>query len=358
MIAAPAFLIALGVCAAASTPPAPAPEEMRTSEGSDSALTARDIDDILRRAVDLLDEPEPRDADAAEALLTELNEHIRSIETEAPTHAWLPYLRGRADALADREGDAIDELRKFVASHAGRNEWRAYRILGDLFLADFPRLARSNYQRAAALAAGQPDVLRGLSICAMKLGSQDEAIRLAREAAAADGRKTIRHIAHLAVLLRLAGRLDEAFREAIHALERALQVVADEPGARAPLRAADNQYQLALSILQRRINESERPVIEDYVELERLARKRGSMVARLTLHQVLRVVESGVEESAPDTPTALVEQYAGLLADVGRTDDAIAECERLLAIAPANPVAARLLRELKAAPPATVDAPE
>ena len=65
------------------------------------------------------------------------------------------------------------------------------------------------------------------------------------------------------------------------------------------------------------------------------------------LHDVLRVIQAGVDKTAPDTPPALLEQYGIALAEVGRTDAATDAFQKLLKLDPNNKVATEWLTRLQ-----------
>ena len=306
------------------------------------------VDQAVRLAIDALDRLEARDeSDALVPLTDEANRYIEVVEAKDAANPWLPYLYGRAYAIMGRRGDAVDQLVKFVETREGRNEWRAYRLLGDLFVDEFARLAKANYQKAKVLNPAEPTVLFGLSVCAFKLGDVEGAISLAREALQVDGAQTVRYVSHLAALLSADGQSNEAFKEAQRALALARTSMQAEPGAHGPLLVVDAQYQQMIDILQARVNEPAHTDISDYLRLAASVRQRTQIRQMLMLHDVLRVVEAGVDKTAPDTPPALLEQYGIVLAEVGRTDAAIGAFERLLGVDPDNSVAAEWLSRLR-----------
>ena len=306
-------------------------------------------EDALRAAVEALEEVEQQDDGAIRATaMEEINRRLTTLQGVDPTHAWLPYLYGRAYALAGRTGDAIDQLRKFVETRDGRNEWQAHRRLADLFIAEFPRLAKASFDKAAILKPNEPTILLGLSTCAYKVGELDEALRLAQQAADSDGRKTVRIVNHLARMLIAKQQWTDADRAATLALELAESSVRHRPGTSGPLKTVDAQYQLLIDLLQARVAEKV-AVAEDFLRLASYIRKRSEVTARLALHDVLRTVEAGVNATAPNTPPRLQEQYAITLTEVGRTDAAITAFEKLLALDPANTSAAAWLERLRSA---------
>ena len=317
-----------------STERPPAPSEMT-------------VDEAIHAAIDVLDKLEPgEDGDTRSFLLDELDRLAGIVRDAAPDNPWLHYLYGRAHAIAGRQGDAIDLLRKFIETREGRNEWRAHRLLGDLFVEDFPRLAKANYRRAFALNENEPTVLYGLSRCAAKIGEYPEAVRLAEEAVAADGRKTIRYLNHFARLLTRTQQWAAAKREAQAALRLADQAVEERPGEQSPLQILDAQYTLLADISTGQANETPE-AIEPYLETIRYLQARGELATKISLFPILDILKTAIEQTRPNHAPELIEEYAKTLAQVGRRDSAIAEFEKLLEVDPSNPAAAEWLHRLR-----------
>ncbi len=316
--------------------------------GEPAAPTAQEAH---QAALEELDRAEQIDeSELTPAILTEVNRRLVVLQGVEPNHPRLPYLFGRLFALGGRRGDAIEQLRRFVDTREGRNEWEAHRRLGDLFVEEFPRLAQGSYERAAELKSHEPMVLVGLSTCAYKVGRLDEAVRLAKEAADADGRKNVRVVAHLARMFVAKQQWVDAQRAATQALELAEADAKARPGVRGPLRLLDLQYQLVIDLLQARIGERV-ATADDFLQLAALIRKRSELAGRINLHEALKVLEAGLKATAPNTPPSLLLEYAVALAEVGRTEEAIEGFEKLLAAEPANPVATQWLEKLRSANP-------
>lgn len=321
------------------------------------------VEEAIRLAIEALEYLEAgEETDTTETVLESANRYIEIVRTNEPANPSLPFLLGRVYAVAGRRGDAVDQLRGFVDTSVGRNEWRAYRILGDLFLGEYPRLAKGNYEKAAALNPKEPSVLFGLSACAVKLGATDEAIRLAEETVAADGKRSngfvdrlesrshIRYVSHLARLFKAVRRWEDAVREAERALDLAKKKVEARPGVLTPLKGVDAQYALLNEILQARLALPEEESPKDYLRLAESIRERVRITRLLALHDVLHWLEAGVNKTSPGTPPALLEQYGIVLAEVGRPEVAVGVFERLLASDPSNSVATEWLIRLQKSP--------
>lgn len=332
----------------AGTVTPPEPPSQSPPAGPEPTDVTIDAEEAIRLATDLFDRLESLDADDdARALLEQANGYIEVVQAKDSTSPWLSYLYGRAFAVAGRPWDAVQQLRSFAETAAGRNEWRVYRILGDLFQSDYPQLAKADYEKAAALKANEPSVQFGLSTCALRLGDLKGAIRLGREAVAADGRRSIRYLSHLGRILSADREWDDAVRETEAALVLAQQAHVARPGDLASLQQVDTQYRLVISILVERIRQTDEDAIDARLELARYIRRRGSLALELLLHDELHILESGADKTAPDTPLRLLEPYGATLAEVGRTDDAVAVFKTILARDPENKIATEWLARLR-----------
>ena len=309
------------------------------------------VEQASRTALEILQRLEGRqEPDALRAGFEEVKRHLQVVQTDDPANPWLPYLYGRGYMLTGRRADAIDQLRRFVETREGRNEWKAHRLLGDLFVEEFPRLAKASYRKAVALKADEPGVLAGLSLCAFKEGDPDEALRLARSAAHADEQRSVRYVAHLARMLTVKQQWVEAESTAVASLALAENEARAQSGSRDALQEVESQCKLLIDLLQAKVSAAA-ATGEDYQRMADYVRKRAEVGLKLSLHDALRALELGVNNTAPNTPPRLLEQYAVTLAEVGRTDDAIAAFEKLLTLEPSNSAAPVWLERLRSPQP-------
>jgi tetratricopeptide (TPR) repeat protein len=310
---------------------------------------AIDVEDAVQKARALIEGIDLNSADVpSRETLLELEKLLEDIRATAPAHPWLPYLLGRAYGLAGRKGDAIDQLRKFVETREGRNDWKAHQVLGDMFVDEFPRLAQGSYEKAAQLNPNEPSVLTGLSNCANRAGNLDEGIRLARLAVEADGYKNVRFPHRLARALMGRQLFDEAEKEAMRALAIAEERVQKGPGKRVALQILMEQYSLLIELMSGRILAATTVDPQVYIRLAELTGTRADILHRLAKHDQVAILENAVTRTAPDTPVALRQQYAAYLAEAGRTEDATAEYEKIIASEPENKAAAEAIAQLRA----------
>lgn len=351
------FASVLTVSAQAPPPPEPsaAPRPEAAAPVADKPATpqpaepAIDVNETVRKARALIDgiDSDYATAPSRETLL-ELEKLIGDVQAADPAHAWLPYLLGRAYGLAGRNGDAIDQLRKFVETRDGRNDWKAHQVLGDMFVNEFPRLAQGSYEKALELNPTEPLVLSGLSTCAYRAGNLDESVRLARRAVEADGYRNVRYPHRLARALMGRQLFDEAEKEAVKAMSIAEARVQRDPGKRVAVQILMEQYGLMIELTGARIMAATSVDPQLYIRLAELTGTRADILHRLAKHDQVAVLENAVVRTAPDTPNELRQQYAAYLAEAGRTDDAISEYEKVIASEPDNKVAADAIEQLRA----------
>ena len=321
--------------------------------GTDSVAEA------IRSATRLLDELDTaEDGHHAQSLTKQIEDNLDVIRTADESNPWLAYLYGRMLAKTGRQGDAIRQLRRFTTTREGRNEWHAYLLLGDLFVGEFPRLARANYQKAQVLNEDEADVFLGLSKCALKLGHAKEAIALARQATEANPTQSAKYRIQLIHALRHSGQWDEAAREAETALEQSKRDAQQAPGKLAPLLIIDTEYQLLIDVFRSRIREAsmnrkrELPFdatgfANDHLRLAHYMRERAVNAQSIAVHEMLKTLQSGVNETAPETPIFLLESYGVILAEAGRRAAAIDVFEQILSIDSTNKPANDWLNRLR-----------
>jgi tetratricopeptide (TPR) repeat protein len=295
----------------------------------------------LDRAEALPERPVSREA------LAEVNEKIVAIETHDPGNVWLPYLYGRAFFLMGQTSEAAAKLRAFVDTREGKNEWRAFCTLGDLFVGEFPNLANSYYLAAVDLNSTDSGIYHGLSMCASRRGAMADAVRLARQAVQVGGGDDVAHLAHLARVLAADQQWREADSTAVLAVERAKALASERAGVRAPLEDVVLRYAQLITILQNKLAATGAGG-DEYLRLAKYVEERADVARRAAKFDTLGILETGVEATEPRTPVSLLEKYAVTLAEVGRKDDAIAAFEDLLTRDADNATAKEWLTRLNA----------
>ncbi len=347
-------LLVLSLASAPGAALGQVPEQTEPARGTDTsggAASPVDVDQLIREALANLDELERVEDPAMRSrLLEEVLDRARVVQESDPDNPWAKYVFGRAYLISGRAGDAIDYMQRFVRTREGRNEWRAHRLLGDMFVGKFPRLAQASYQRAIALKPGEPALLHGLSVCAAKTGDLDEAIRLAEEAVLADGRRTIAYQHHYARTLASRGRLAEARHVALAVLALAEKAAREQRGEREPLEVLDKQHQLVIDVIDGLIRDDPGHA-ENYVEIVKYLRARSANSIEIARFDVLDILEAGVTEARPDRAPRLMVEYGRTLAAVGRLEQAMAVLKDVLAADPQNSEARKALAELQGGEP-------
>ncbi len=322
-------------------------------------LTSDTVAQVIRSTTQLLDELDTAEDDhRAQTLATQIEDNLDVIRTTDESNPWLAYLYGRMLAKTGRQGDAIQQLRRFTTTREGRNEWHAYLLLGDLFVGEFPQLAKANYQKAQVLNKGEADVILGLSKCALKLGHAKEAISLARQAAEANPTQSAKYRIQLVHALRRSGQWDEAAREAEAALDQSKREAQQAPGKLTPLLIIDSEYQLLIDVFRSRIREASMNrkrdlpfdaarFANDHLRLAHYIRERAVNAQSMAVHEMVRTLQSGVNETAPETPIILLESYGVILAEAGRNAAAIDVFERILSTDSTNKLANDWLDRLR-----------
>jgi len=348
----PPFPCLLLLIAAGAGDGSTSPDAQRKPTDRSSEATSVPSEDAVRAAREMLDRAEFAVTQAErDELAKSIKEYIESIRSAEPQDAWLLYLQGRLNVVSGRFSEARDQLRAFLETREGRNEWSAYRVLGDLFVEQFPRLAKFQYDRAVELKPNEPTTLLGLSICEQKLADLDNARQHAQEAVLADGRRNVRYLVQFATVLKAQKRWAQAESEAAEALELAEAAAAEQPGDSEVLQRVEAQYRLLTEIADGLLRESPGEAVA-YTRLAGYVRKHADVQRRLRGHDALAVLALGVERTAPNVPIELRAAYAIELAEVGRRQEATAQFELVLAADPNHALAREWLTRLSAKPTA------
>lgn len=291
----------------------------------------------------------PEEADRS-TIIAELEKVIDRARAESESDPRRHYLMGRWHALTGRQGDAVTALRKYVDTRDGRHDWLAHRVLADLFVEQFPHLARASYEQANTLKSDEPTVLYGLAKCAEKLGGASEALGLARRLV--EVAPTARYRAFLARILFVQRQFDDAEREAQGALELALEAERTNPAMPSAAADLDGYYKLLLDMHRARLNEDPSDA-DRYLTTARLIRARAENGRRLASLEAVSLIKRGMERLADNAPLTLREQFAIALVEAGRTVEARSTLLDIQRRDPANAVAAEWLAKLDASAPET-----
>ncbi len=282
------------------------------------------------------------------------------VET-AKDNPWLFYIRGRSAILSGRVVDGISDLEAFTKTPPGQTDWKTFRILGDVHVQDYPRLAEAKYRQALALNDREPTILLGLSQAVFKSGRKDEGVQLAERALALDGRQHVGYFDNLAAMLRSRGGEGDLYK-AVEVVNQAIQVAqkgADQnPLDLLSLRVLAGEYEAAL-VLLRDVLVAEPKNASAYKAAVDVGANLAEIRHRLSLLEAVALLEVQAMPALEGKFTPeLAQSYARLLELVGRVDDACKTYQTLLDNDPAHAEAKAALERLKNAPAAPAPAGE
>jgi tetratricopeptide (TPR) repeat protein len=333
------------------------PAEPAEAEGQENPPPQVTLEEVIAKTLEMLDRLDARVGQRPSAEeLSELNRYIVAIEKQVPDDPKIAYLKGRAWALMGRTGQAITELEKFITAREGRLEWKAFRTLGDLYVDQFPHMAKGNYEKADKLKPKEPSVLFGLSRSYFSLGDFAKALEFARAAVSEDQASNVPYLAHLAKVQTANQQWAQADRTMVMGIELAEKEVAAAPGAPAPLVVLQEQLREMISLLRTRA-QMPGATPDEFSRAARYIVEHAEVAAKLALHDAVAVLESAQRHFA-DPPTApFLEQYGVLLARIDRNEDAIETFRKLQEMDPENAAAREWLPRLKDAESSSAEAP-
>ncbi len=199
-----------------------AAEELRLS--IDNALTrAREL------VVGLEDDTLP--VEQQQTAYSDATRLVKYVQELDPLNARAQFLLGRLSILANRPREALGYIEAYLRDDQGKNDWLAHKLVGDLYVVSYPKLATAEYRRAIELAADEPDAHVGLARAYLKLNEPEDAVASARRAIQLDRDNTAAYRAVLARgFLARSEQVDEAIQAAREAVEMMEQQVRESPG--------------------------------------------------------------------------------------------------------------------------------
>lgn len=336
------FVLARSAEAPAQTPDPQAPaSHSTTTQDTTPQLT---VDQARQRAMAAFEELRGGvEADRGEALLDEIRSYEQVIMALEPDNAWLGYIRGRLAIAVGRSSAGSRLLLAFVDLREGRNEWTAFRELGDIFVAAYPSMADGFYRTADELNAGQPSVLLGRARAASELGDLTRASEFAAAAIRADTTRSVDYPGELARILLRNGQVAEALNQAEEARRRAEQELKGNPGGRREAVKLDRTYALLLDVLGSLMRET--PMVSDYyLHAARTVNSRSQVRRLITLHDALAVLELGIARGAPKMN--LLMETGAIEEMLGRVTRAVQAYQQVLEIDPNHAGAKQKLEAL------------
>lgn len=314
------------------------------------------LDEALAKATDALDRAERRGVDSHEAF-AEANQLVNIILDQDPANVQGGYLHARMLILGGRPADAMQPIQKWIKSPGGQNDWKARKLLADLYrLGQFPTLAVARYLEAARLHPNEPSIYVGLTLSYSALGQNDKAAQAASDAVNADLSNDPAIRSHLVTSLLAGGRIPEARREALKVVTRTRALVQQSPANPNLLVELDERIDVLLSIIiQQLVADPNQP--DEFVRAAELSLDRATLAHQLAYHQALDHINVGIGKVGGDTPPSLRYARAQLLIRIGNQADAVTELETILQSHPDHAKAQALLLELDAGDETEADAP-
>ncbi len=315
-----------------------------------------------RAAFDRLDQGGDVQKEAAE-----INSLYKMLVESAKDDPWLAYIRGRSAILSGRVVDGMQDLEAFAKTTPGQSDWKTFRILGDLHVKDYPRLAEGKYRQALALNDREPTILLGLSQAQFRLGQRKEALQMAERAVQLDAGKTVTYLDNFAAMLRLDGENDKSqLDRAAGVVNQAVQIVQaalkERPTDPSLLQLLATEYESALIVL-RDILAATPDNAAAYTDVAAISENLGELRRQLLMHEAIALIENQALPRLQGKVTApLAMNYARLLEQVGRIGDARSVYEKTIEGEPdfqdAKIALERLNKQYPPAPAAPATEPE
>ena len=313
--------------------------------------------DAVKRALDAIREVE--DLGGTEALsvgdpeATSKFEEARYYITEAqkldPANAKAEYANGRMNVLINRTRDAFSQVREYLRTPEGSEDWEAYKIYGDLhFEGGYYVQAEAKYKKALQLNPGEPSVYIGLSKSTTKLGRHQEAVDYGHKAVGLDPTSSRAYDVYASALVG-AKMYKQAKQPLMAALALDRNELRDDPTNLLILRRIVARSERLLNVLNFLLRsppkspEEYGEFAENVVTYSRISVGRADVSRQITILQVLNVLESSIEQTKEQTPPQLVYEFAWMAALAEQPERAIEALDKLLLVNPTDAFAQQLL---------------
>ncbi|MHC4066538.1 MAG: tetratricopeptide repeat protein [Planctomycetota bacterium] len=309
--------------------------------------TPASLVEALDLALAAVREAEKQGAGAREKL-EEAKHYTQMVYGKDPTNAKAHFVSARINILIGRSRDAFSQINTYVQTADGRNDWEAFKILGNLhFEGGYYVQAEAKYKRASSLNPDEAPIYVGLCKCAIKRGQRRDAEKWGKQATEKDGGSPEAHEVYAQALLR-----NSKFDEAKQAIEAAVRVTKDRlrtnPGDTALLTKLNARYQLLEGILQA-IIKRDPDLAEPYWQYARSVLAQVEVQRMFSINKALKKLDEGITATAPNTPAGMIFEYADLLASVGRYEEAVTVLQEFLEADPTNTTAQDKLNDIQAA---------
>jgi tetratricopeptide (TPR) repeat protein len=330
-------------------------------EQSDQA--PRSLEDVLKegpitpaQALDLalvaLRIAEARGPEAKDAYAS-VHQHLGLVFSKDPNNARALFYRARLMIVVGRSAEAIPNIRRWINTLQGQNDWEAHLILGELYVnGAYYKLARPLLEKALQLSPLEPRIHIALSKCMVKLLDRKNAEFYAQKAVEIleqEGRAGPSVYILWADALLLQQKPDQAvvaIRKAVGMAGKANREVGGSPATLSTLAQTYAKYEEVLKGSLRLKPDS----WDYYVDLAVAIEQKARIGMRLASYEALMVVRQSLaladKAGVQPPPEVLLIKDLRLLVDVGKTQEAIESARKLLTLYPANSEAPEILKAL------------
>ncbi|UCD28960.1 MAG: tetratricopeptide repeat protein, partial [Planctomycetota bacterium] len=254
----------------------------------------------------------------------------------------------RVCAATDRALQAIGCYEKYVREPAGDSDAVAYLEMGRLYRSQkLIRQALSALQKAKKINPENPDIFVELAHTQMDNNKRDAALESIRKAIDKSPKNPEYH--NVCAYFLLSNRyIDEsdlklANEKAREAVRLAREQHRNDPDSITALQALDKYYVTYRQSLEKMLDAAPESV-NTRIDLARTIKEQAVVSQNLALYQAIYVLYQA--EGSDKDNIRLLELQAELQFTVGRNNEAVETCRRLLNNDPQNTVAKELMKEL------------
>lgn len=315
-----------------------APKEGMGSEERQNDYAGLTLEQAIAKALETVkaledSERDPDELQDERSDFIEANAFVERVLELDPINVTAGYIKGRLEILAGRPRAALPMIQEYVNDPVGKNNWYAYKILGDLYLASFPKHAVSQYRQAIALSENEPGAIIGLARAHLKLNTPKKAIERAQEAIRLDKEDEASYRATLAEALLMDEKFEDAERAAETAVKMSEEKIGRDPSRKSLLVELETHYDLHLQCASDLANLY--PERAEYVvQLARIWQDKADLARVVSYHQAVMMIEQSRTNPQLKLTSDLLYEQARLNRLVSRDDKALIVLRELLALDP------------------------
>ncbi|MCP4246931.1 MAG: tetratricopeptide repeat protein [bacterium] len=316
----------------ASGQDSPPPQQAVVDLGDQRFEPAVDLGDALAKATAAVRAAEERDTTFGDRMV-EAEFYVSEVLRFDSANAQAEYLYGRMNALNGRTRDAFTQIRSFLQTPEGKNNWEAFKLLGDLhYQGKYYVQAKRKYERAIELNPDEASPYIGLCLTTQKLGRRQDAVDAGTLAVEKDPQLAAGYEA-LAQALTMDAQLPEARTAILKAIEISAEQLKEGLGNITLLRKLQAHYQTQQTILSATLLRDPRdgPAYREYAKS---IRDRADLETKVALHHALEILKKGITATRPNIPAPLLYEYIEMLLVVDRPNQALDLLDGLLKVRP------------------------